>query len=159
MQHDHEPYMRLALDEANRSGEAVNRAVGAVIVHEGKVVGQSGNRRESLKDPTAHAEVMAIREAARNLGRVDLSGCTLYSTLEPCPMCCGAVIVSNISSVVVGARHPAEENRWGEHTMEKGLSITGWDRENRLVTDVLSRECLALLQKWDVRRSAARDQG
>ena len=74
-------------------------------------------------------------------------------------MCCGAVIVSNISSVVVGARHPAEENRWGEHTMEKGLSITGWDRENRLVTDILSRECLALLQKWDVRRSAARDQG
>ena len=111
MPQNHEHFMRLALDEANKAGEAVGRPVGAVIVYEDAVVGRSGYRRETLTDPTAHAEVLAIREAARNMTRVDLSGYTLYTTLEPCPMCCCAIIVGKVSAVVVGARHSPEERR------------------------------------------------
>ena len=141
--------MRQALDEANLSGEAVGRPVGAVMVYDGEVVGRSGHRRETLTDPTAHAEVLAIRDAAGNLGRVDLSGCTLYTTLEPCPMCSGAIIVSKVSTVVVGAMHTPEERR-----SEPVLSMLGWDKENELITDILAKECMAVRENW-----AARDYG
>ncbi len=153
MPQNHEHFMRLALDEANKSGEAVGRPVGTVIVYEGAVVGRSGYRRESLTDPTAHAEVLAIREAARNMSRVDLSDCTLYATLEPCPMCSGAIVVSKISAVVVGARHSPEERR-----PDTVLSTSGWNKENELVTGILAKECMAVREKWDARLSAMRDQ-
>ena len=143
-----EDLMRLALDEANKSGEAVGRPVGSIIVYEGAVVGRSGDRRETLVDPTAHAEVLAIREAARNTGGVDLSGCTLYTTLEPCPMCCGAIIVSKISALVVGAPHPPEERR-----PASVLVTFGWTKENELVAGILAQECQAVREQWDAKRS------
>lgn len=148
MTQTYEDFMRLALDEANKSGAAVGRPVGSIIVHEGAVVGRSGDRRETLIDPTAHAEVLAIREAARKTGRVDLSACTLYTTLAPCPMCCGAIIVSKISAVVVGAPHPPEEQR-----PASVLVTSGWTKENELVTGILARECHAVREKWDAKRS------
>jgi tRNA(adenine34) deaminase len=143
MTQTHEDSMRLALDEANKSGEAVGRPVGSIIVYEGAVVGRSGDRRETLIDPTAHAEVLAIREAARNIRRVDLSGCTLYTTLEPCPMCCGAIIISKISTVVVGAPHTPEERRTAAV-----LVTSGWTKENELVTGILAQECQAMREKY-----------
>ena len=144
---DHERYMRLAIDEARKSGETVGRGVGAVVVGNGQILGRSGRRPERLVDPTAHAEMMAIHEAARHLGRDDLGGCTLYTTLEPCPMCCGAIVVSNISTLVIGAREDPNKRRWGDYRVERVLSMTGWDKaENHLITGILTQECLAALQ-------------
>ena len=95
--------MRAAIEEAKLAGDAGEVPVGAVIVCNGEVIASAHNEREALSDPTAHAEVLAIRRAARKLGRRRLSGCTLYVTLEPCPMCAGAILNSRISRVVYGA--------------------------------------------------------
>jgi tRNA(adenine34) deaminase len=148
MTNEHQDLMRVALGEAEKSGEAVGRPVGSVVTRDGVVVGRSGDRREVAADPTAHAEVLAIRDAARNLGRVDLAGCTLYTTLEPCPMCSGAILVSGISALVVGAVHGSEEGRAGSYTAEGLLSDSGWDTAGRLVTGVLAEECAAVRQRW-----------
>ena len=140
--------MRLALGEADKSGETVGRPVGSVVTHEGVVVGRSGDRREVAMDPTAHAEVLAIRDAASNLGQVDLAACTLYTTMEPCLMCCGAILVSGISMLVVGAVHPSGEGGADAYTAEHLLGAFGWDTANRLVAGVLAAECAAMRQRW-----------
>jgi tRNA(adenine34) deaminase len=99
---DHEA-MHLALAEAKAAGEAGEVPVGAVVVLGGRVVSAVGNRREQLGDPTAHAEVLAIRQAAAALGSWRLEGATLYVTLEPCIMCAGAMLAARIDRVVYGA--------------------------------------------------------
>jgi len=99
-------YMSLALDEARAAGAEGEAPVGAVVVCEGAVVARAHNARESAADPTAHAELIAIRQAAERLGRWRLSDCTLYVTLEPCPMCAGALVNARIDRVVFGASDP-----------------------------------------------------
>jgi tRNA(adenine34) deaminase len=98
-----EEAMALALDLAREAGEAGEVPVGAVVVREGIVIGSGRNRREELHDPTAHAEVLALREAAAHLGTWRLEGATLVVTLEPCPMCAGALLASRVARVVFGA--------------------------------------------------------
>ena len=98
--------MALALDLARAAGEAGEVPVGAVVVHQVRVVGRSGNRREELRDPTAHAEVLALREAAATLDSWRLDGATLVVTLEPCPMCAGALLAGRVARVVFGAANP-----------------------------------------------------
>jgi tRNA(adenine34) deaminase len=95
--------MGLALELAARAGEAGEVPVGAVVLLDGSVIGSSGNRREELGDPTAHAEVLALREAAAHRGTWRLDGTTLVVTLEPCPMCAGALWAARIGRVVFGA--------------------------------------------------------
>jgi tRNA(adenine34) deaminase len=95
--------MREALDEGRRAAEHGDIPIGAAIVRDGAVVARAGNRREVDADPTAHAEVIAIREAARALARWRLSDCTLYVTVEPCAMCAGAAVLARIALVVFGA--------------------------------------------------------
>jgi tRNA(adenine34) deaminase len=95
--------MAVALDEARRSGEAGEIPVGAVVVMDGTVVAQAGNRRERDRDPTAHAEVLALRAAAAAIGSWRLDGATLFVTLEPCPMCAGALVGARVARVVFGA--------------------------------------------------------
>lgn len=99
-------WMREALAEALRAEALGEVPVGSVVVLGGVVVGRGYNRRESDRDPLAHAEVMAIRAAAEHLGSWRLNGCTLYATLEPCAMCAGALVLSRISRLVFGARDP-----------------------------------------------------
>lgn len=99
-------YMAMALDEARRAAEIGEVPIGAVVVCEGAVVASAGNRRETDFDPTAHAELLAIREAARRLERWRLSDCTVYVTLEPCPMCAGAMHQARIARCVYGATDP-----------------------------------------------------
>jgi len=104
VQQPYDEWMRLALDEARRALATDDVPVGAVVVDpDGSVVGRGHNGREALADPTAHAELMALREAAAGLGRWRLDGCTLVVTLEPCTMCAGAVVLSRVSRLVYGA--------------------------------------------------------
>jgi tRNA(adenine34) deaminase len=100
---DDQEAMHLALAEARAAGEAGEVPVGAVVVLGGRVVSAVGNRREQLGDPTAHAEVLALRQAAAALGSWRLEGATLYVTLEPCIMCAGAMLAARIDRVVYGA--------------------------------------------------------
>jgi tRNA(adenine34) deaminase len=102
----HEHYMRLALAEAEQALAENEVPVGAVIVQGERVIGAAHNQREMLHDPTAHAEMIAITQAASSLGDWRLEGCTLYVTLEPCIMCCGAILQARIPTVVYGATDP-----------------------------------------------------
>jgi tRNA(adenine34) deaminase len=95
-----------ALRLARAAGEAGEVPVGAVALHEGRAVGRGANRREADRDPTAHAELVAIREAARTLGRWRLTGVTLVATLEPCAMCAGALVLARVDRLVYGASDP-----------------------------------------------------
>lgn len=101
-----EKWMTHALQEAARAAEAGEIPVGAVIVRDGEEVARAHNLCETLHDPTAHAEVLAIRAAAQKLGSWRLSGCTLYVTLEPCPMCTGASINARVERIVYAAKDP-----------------------------------------------------
>jgi tRNA(adenine34) deaminase len=104
MTHDH--YMRLALAEAEQALAENEVPVGAVIVQGERVIAAAHNQREMLKDPTAHAEMIAITQAASHLGDWRLTGCTLYVTLEPCIMCCGAILQARVPAIVYGATDP-----------------------------------------------------
>lgn len=99
-------WMRAALAEAERAFAIGEVPIGAVIVSGGRIVGKGHNLRETDQDPTAHAEVVAIREAARTLGSWRLTGCTLYATIEPCPMCAGALLLARVDRLVYGAPDP-----------------------------------------------------
>ena len=101
-----EHFMRLALREAERALRHDDVPVGAAIVRDGEVVGRGHNERELRQDPTAHAEALSIREAARALGSWRLLDCVLYVTLEPCAMCAGAIVLARIPRVVIGASDP-----------------------------------------------------
>jgi len=108
----HEFYMEQALREAEAAGGEDEVPIGAIIVHDSRadgsrrVIAAAHNQREQLRDPTAHAEMLAITQAAQALGNWRLDGCTLYVTLEPCPMCAGAIVLARIPRVVYGAADP-----------------------------------------------------
>jgi tRNA(adenine34) deaminase len=101
-----EYFMRLALREAERALEHDDVPVGAVIVHEGEVIGTAHNERELRNDPTAHAELIALREAARSLASWRILDAVLYVTLEPCAMCAGAIVLARLPRVMYGATDP-----------------------------------------------------
>jgi tRNA(adenine34) deaminase len=101
-----EHFMRLAMREAERAADHGDVPIGAVVVREGEVIGSAGNERELRGDPTAHAEVLALRQAARRLGGWRIPDSVLYVTLEPCAMCAGAIVLARVPRVVYGARDP-----------------------------------------------------
>ena len=101
-----EDYMRLALDEAHLAAEEGEVPIGAIVVCDGEVVARAHNRRETDRDPSAHAELSAMCAAARSLDRWRLTGCTVYVTLEPCIMCAGLMVNSRIDRCVYGAPDP-----------------------------------------------------
>jgi tRNA(adenine34) deaminase len=101
-----EYFMRLALREAERASEHEDVPIGAVIAREGEVLAAAHNERELRQDPTAHAEVIALREAARAVGAWRVLDAVLYVTLEPCAMCAGAIVLARVARVVYGARDP-----------------------------------------------------
>jgi tRNA(adenine34) deaminase len=144
-QTEHERYMRMALDAARRAGEAGEVPVGAVLVQAGRVVSSRGNERESRHDPTAHAEMLALRDAAALLGGWRVLDATLYVTLEPCPMCAGALVQARVSRLVYGAADP---KGGAAGTV---LDITGHSELNHVVevtAGVLADEASALLQRF-----------
>ena len=143
---DHERFMRMALDEAARGKAEGNVAVGSVIVQGDRVVAWGRNLVTSTFDPTAHAETVALREAGQALKLVDFSGCALYTTFEPCPMCCGAILASNISTLVMGGRPTPAERRWGEYTVEHFLDYAKRSGTMQVVTGVLTQACIDIRQ-------------
>lgn len=103
---NHIKYMKEALKEAKKAAEELEVPVGAVIVHKDKIIAKGRNRRETSKNALFHAEIEAINNACKKLNSWRLIGCTLYVTLEPCPMCAGAIINSRISEIIYGANDP-----------------------------------------------------
>jgi tRNA(adenine34) deaminase len=101
-----EMWMDLALEEAKQCLEWGDVPVGAIVVREDEVLAAAGNQRELTRDPTAHAELIAIRDASQKLGTWRLTGCSMYVTLEPCPMCAGALVLARVGRLVYGARDP-----------------------------------------------------
>lgn len=102
----HEQWMKQALREAEKAFEQDEVPVGAVVVHEGKIIGRGFNQMERLQDPTAHAEMIALTAAANHLQSRRLEACTLYVTLEPCPMCAGAIVMGRVPTLVFAAYDP-----------------------------------------------------
>ncbi len=100
---DHERFMRMALAEAQQAAQEGEIPVGAVLVMNGEVIASAHNRREQLHDPTAHAEILVLRAGAEKLKDRRLSQCTLYTTLEPCPMCAGAMVMAKLGACIFGA--------------------------------------------------------
>ena len=140
----HERFMRIAMEEARRGAAEGNAAVGSVVVRDEHLVARGRNLVATRSDPTAHAETVALRNAGAATGHTDFSGCTLYSTFEPCPMCCGAILASGVSTLVQGARFSHGSSRWGDYAVEKLLEMTGRGDHLRVITGVLARQCLDL---------------
>jgi tRNA(adenine34) deaminase len=103
---EHERWMEYAIREAELAGKRKEVPIGAVIVRENRIIGRGYNQIESLQDPTAHAEMIAITAAANQLGSRRLEGCTMYVTLEPCPMCAGALVLARLPLMVYGCEDP-----------------------------------------------------
>ena len=141
--------MRQALAEAERAGSAGEVPVGAVVVVDGTVVGRAHNAPVALSDPTAHAEVLALREAAERAGNYRLPGATLYVTLEPCAMCCGAVVNARLARVVYGARDP---KGGAVETLYRLLDDARLNHRAVTVGGVLADESAALLREFFDRR-------
>ena len=139
-------YMRLALRQAARAEAAEEVPVGAVIVHEdGRILGQAYNSTETLKDPTAHAEILAITQAAAALGDWRLENTTLYVTKEPCAMCAGAIVLARIPRVVWGLSDP---QRGGALSHFRILQDDQLNHRADCVTGVLENECRELVQAF-----------
>jgi tRNA(adenine34) deaminase len=140
-----ERFLRMALREAEKSAADGEVPIGCVIVKDGRVVGRGYNRMESLRDPTAHAEILAIGAACQALDNWRLEGCTLYVTLEPCPMCAGAILNSRTTRVVYGAR----DKRLG--ALGSTFDILGDNPINRVVAvegPAMEEECLDMLKAF-----------
>lgn len=149
---EHEWWMRLALTQANIAMQLGEVPVGAVAVLNGEVIGVGYNRKESDQDPTAHAEMIALREAAARLDNWRLIGVTLYCTLEPCPMCAGAMIQGRLARLVYGAK----DTRFGaDGTIIDVLGRPEFNHRVEVVSGVLADEAGALLQTFFRRLRAA----
>jgi tRNA(adenine34) deaminase len=143
--HPDEPFMRRAIAEAQAAPDHQDVPVGAVIVHEGRIIARGHNQRELLGDPTAHAEMIALTAAAEGMGSWRLDDCTIYVTLEPCPMCAGAIVQARMARLVYGARDP----KAGACGSLYGLTTDG--RLNHRVDTiggVLEDDCAELLRAF-----------
>lgn len=137
--------MHLALKQAVRAAQEGEVPVGAVIIHDGDLIAQAHNQVELLKDPTAHAEMIAITQAANALGDWRLAGATLYVTKEPCPMCAGAIVLARIPLVVWGVDDPL---RGGADSQFGIFRHAGLNHRPDYLRGVLEADCRALLQAF-----------
>ena len=149
-----EEYMREALSLAEKAFELGEVPVGAVAVWEGKIVGRGMNLRETDKNALRHAEIMAIDEACKNLGGWRLWKCDLYVTLEPCPMCAGAIINSRVKRVIYGASDP----KAGSCGSLTNLFEMPYNHKPEVVSGVLEKECSEILSRFFARLREKRKQ-
>ncbi len=142
-------YMQKALNEARAAADAGEVPIGAVLVHEGKIITRSGNRTIRDCDPTAHAEIVVLRKAARVLGNYRLAETTLYVTVEPCSMCAGAMIQARIPRLVYGANDP---KGGAVRTCFQILSDPRLNHQVEVTLGVLAPECAAVIQSFFAER-------
>jgi tRNA(adenine34) deaminase len=142
-------FMRLALEEGRGAALAGEVPVGAVLVRDGEVIARSGNRTIRDCDPTAHAEIVVLREGAHKLGNYRLAGTTLYVTIEPCSMCAGAIIQARVPRVVYGCDDP---KGGGVRSCFEILTHPRLNHQVEVTSGVLSNECAALIQSFFAER-------
>lgn len=140
-----EKYMELAMEEARKAETLGEVPIGAIIVRDGNIIGRGYNRREIDRDPLAHAELLAIKEASGNLGGWRLLNATLYVTLEPCPMCAGAIVQSRIMRVVYGTKDP---KAGCAGTLMNLLQEPRLNHQVELTQGICEKECAALLTNF-----------
>ncbi len=148
---EHAHFMRIALTEARKSLERGDVPVGALIVRDGEILSSAGDRKKS--DPTEHAEIIAIREASEKLQFWNLSGCKLYVTLEPCPMCAGACVNARISEIIFGAKN------YRSGAVGTLYNIANDSRLNhtcKIVSGVLDQDCAEILREYFFMRRRAK---
>ena len=141
----HAIWMHAALEQARQAFDEGEVPIGAVIVHNDRIIGAAGNQREQLRDPTAHAEMIAITQAAESLGSWRLLDCTLYVTLEPCPMCAGAIVQARILTVVYGT---IDEKAGACHTLYQITNDPRLNHRATVIGGVLQEECRQLLRDF-----------
>jgi len=137
--------MAEALAEARRAAAEGEVPIGAVLVVEGRIAGRGRNARERLRDPTAHAEILALQEAARTLGRWRLTGSTMYATLEPCPMCAGALVNARVDRLVYGVADP---KAGAVDTLFDVVRDARLNHRIAVTSAVLAEECGAVLREF-----------
>jgi tRNA(adenine34) deaminase len=142
---DHEAYMLLAIEEAKKAAVLKEVPIGAVVVFQDEIIGRGYNLREQQQDPLLHAEVLAIREAAKHLGSWRLENCTLYVTLEPCPMCAGAILQARIPQLVYGTRDP---KAGCVDSLYHLLNDERFNHQTAVIDGVLQETCSALLRDF-----------
>lgn len=142
---DHDYFMEKALEEARKAFEESEVPIGALIVKDGKIIGRGRNQRETLNDPTAHAEIMALRDAGKNLGTWRLIGTTLYVTIEPCPMCAGALINSRVDTVVYGADEPKFGSAGSKLNL---LQFPGFNHQVKIIGPIKEKDCKQLMKEF-----------
>jgi len=146
-----EQFMQLAIESAKIAEENGDVPIGAIIVHNDTIIAKAYNQREQLQDPTAHAEIIALTQAAAALENWHLNGCTIYVTLEPCPMCAGALVLSRMDRLVYGCDDPKTG------ACKSLYNIVQDDRLNHrleVTSGVLADECSQILQEFFERRRA-----
>jgi tRNA(adenine34) deaminase len=137
--------MHLALQEAKRAGEEGEVPVGAVLVSDGQVIARGRNRTIALSDPTAHAEILALREGAAKVGNYRLPGCTLYVSVEPCAMCAGALLQARVRRLVFGAEDP---KAGGVRSLYFLLEDERLNHRVEVAAGVLLQECREVLRRF-----------
>ena len=145
MNEDDERFMQIALNEAEKAAEEGETPIGAVAVLNGKIIAKARNKREIWNDPTAHAEIIALKKSAKKLNRWRLTGLTLYVTLEPCAMCAGAMVLARIDRLVYGCTDP-KAGACG--TLYNILQDKRLNHQVEITTGVMEKECSALLKKF-----------
>ena len=147
----HDVWMHQALDQARQAFDEGEVPVGAVIVHENRAIAAAHNQREALQDPTAHAEMVALTQAAQALGSWRLIGCTLYVTLEPCPMCAGAIVQARLPVVIYGTTDP---KAGACHTLYNITADARLNHQALAMGGVLADECRQILQAFFAQQRA-----
>jgi tRNA(adenine34) deaminase len=141
----HQDWMRLALEQARQAFAQGEIPIGAVVVHHDKIIAAAHNEKEKRQDPTAHAEILAIRRAAKALETWRLSEATLYVTLEPCPMCAGAMIQSRVARLVYGAM---DRKGGAVESVMNVLDFRCWNHRLEVVAGILEDDCTELLTSF-----------
>lgn len=150
-----EHWMRRALELARQAGAAGEVPVGAVLVRDNAIIGEGYNSPIRLNDPTAHAEILALRDAAQACGNYRLSGSTLYVTIEPCTMCVGALVHARVGTLVFGAREP----KAGAVVSRSDMTTTDfYNHRPKLVEGILGEECAALMRDFFRSRRQSRQR-
>lgn len=140
-----EKYMKLAIKQAKKAALIDEVPIGCIIVYEGRIIGRGYNQRNKKKSTLAHAEILAMQKAMKVIGDWRLEGCTMYVTLEPCPMCAGAIVQARVDRVVIGAMNP---KAGCAGSITNLLQMEGLNHRVDMTIDVLKDECATMLSEF-----------